>query len=55
MSQSTFQKAFVLLLVVVLSALFLTMLRPFLLVLALAALFAALTRPLHRRLERFFG
>lgn len=55
MSQGAFQKAFVLLLVVFLSALWLTMLRPFLLVLALAALFAALTRSLHRRLSRLFG
>lgn len=55
MSHVQFQKAFVLLLLVALSGLFLAMLRPFWLVIALAALFAALTKPLHRRLAQRLG
>ncbi len=55
MSRLRFQKAFVLLLLVSLSGLFLSMLRPFLLGIALSALFAGLTQPLHRRLTRRFG
>lgn len=55
MSHVQFQKAFVLLLLVALSGLFLSMLQPFWLVIALSALFAALTKPLHRRLARRLG
>jgi predicted PurR-regulated permease PerM len=55
MSQEKFNKAFVLLLLLFITAVFLAMVRPFLMTILMAGIFSALTRPLYRRLERWFG
>jgi len=55
MSQENFNKAFVLLLLLFISAVFLAMVWPFLMTIIMAGIFSALTRPLYRRLERWLG
>jgi len=55
MIQGKFNQAFVLLLLLFISAVFLAMVWPFLMTIILAAIFAALTRPLYRWLKRRFG
>lgn len=55
MSQENFNKAFVLLLLLFISAVFLAMIRQFLMTILLAAIVAGLSRPFYRRLERWFG
>jgi predicted PurR-regulated permease PerM len=52
MSHENFNKAFVVLLLLFITALFLAMIRPFLMTILMAAIFAALARPVHIRLER---
>ncbi len=52
MTEDRFRKAFLLLLVVAISAAFLAMIRVFLLTILLAAIFAALTRPLYLWLQQ---
>jgi len=55
MIQGKFNQAFVLLLLLFISAVFLAMVWPFLMTIILAAIFAALARPLYRWLKRRFG
>jgi predicted PurR-regulated permease PerM len=55
MSQEKFNKAFVVLLLLFITAVFLAMVWPFLMTILMAAIFSALTRPLYRRLKRWFG
>lgn len=55
MIQDRFNQAFVLLLLLFISALFLAMVWPFLMTIIMAGIFSALTRPLYRWLERRFG
>jgi predicted PurR-regulated permease PerM len=55
MSQEKFNQAFVLLLLLLISAVFLAMVRPFLMTVIMAGIFSALTRPLYRRMGRRFG
>jgi predicted PurR-regulated permease PerM len=55
MIQDRFNQAFVLLLLLFISAVFLAMVWPFLMTIIMAGIFAALTRPLYRWLERRFG
>jgi predicted PurR-regulated permease PerM len=55
MSQENFNKAFVLLLLLFISAVFLAMIRPFLMTIIMAGIFSALARPLYRRLECWLG
>jgi predicted PurR-regulated permease PerM len=55
MSQDKFNKAFVVLLLLFITAVFLAMVWPFLMTILMAAIFSALTRPLYRRLRRWFG
>ncbi len=55
MNRDTIHKAFLLLLVLFISALFLFMIRPFLMALLLAGIFSALAHPLYRRLTRAMG
>jgi len=55
MTRDTIHKATLLLLLVVISAVFLAMIRHFLLALLLAGIFSALTRPLYCRFEEWFG
>jgi predicted PurR-regulated permease PerM len=55
MTQDTVNKAVVLLLALAISALFLTMIQPFLLATVLAGIFAGLSHPLFRRLDTLFG
>ncbi len=52
--QERFQKAFLLLLVILISILFLTMIRRFLVAVMLAAVFSAMAGPLYRSLRRRF-
>jgi predicted PurR-regulated permease PerM len=54
MSEARFRRAFVILLVVAISAAFLAMIRMFLLTILLAAIFAAVARPLYLQVERGF-
>jgi len=53
--QQRFSRAFLVLLLVFVSVLFVHMIRGFLLTVLLAAIFSGLTSPLYRRLERWFG
>jgi predicted PurR-regulated permease PerM len=53
-NEERFRKAFLLLLVVAISAAFVAMIRTFLLTIFLAALFAAITRPLFLEVQRVF-
>jgi len=55
MRQESFNKAFVLLLLLFISALFLAMIWQFLMTLIMAGIFSALFHPLYRRLRRGFG
>jgi predicted PurR-regulated permease PerM len=55
MTQDRFNQAFVLLLLLFISAVFLAMVWPFLMTILLAGIFSALTRPLNRWLEARFG
>lgn len=52
MSQDHFNKVFVVLLLLFITALFLAMIRPFLMTIVMAAIFAALARPIHLRIAR---
>ncbi len=52
--EDRFRKAFLILLVVAISAAFFAMIRTFMLTIFLAALFAAITRPLYLELQRVF-
>ena len=54
-SEERFRRAFVILLVIAISAAFVAMIRIFLLTILLAAIFAALARPLYLQVERGFG
>jgi predicted PurR-regulated permease PerM len=55
MRQESFNKAFVLLLLLFISAIFLAMIWQFLMTLVMAGIFSALFHPLYRRLRRGFG
>ena len=55
MSEERFRRAFVILLVIAISAAFVAMIRMFLLTILLAAIFAAVARPLYLQVERGFG
>jgi len=55
MNESHLNKAFVLLLLLLISAIFLAMVWPFLMTVIMAGIFSALTRPLYRWLGRRFG
>ena len=55
MNQDKFNQAFVLLLLLFISAVFLAMVWPFLMTIIMAGIFSALTRPLYRWLKRRFG
>jgi predicted PurR-regulated permease PerM len=54
-SEERFRKAFVILLVIAISAAFASMLQMFLLTILMAAIFSALARPLYLQIERGFG
>lgn len=54
MSEERFRRAFVLLLVIAISAAFVAMIRSFLLTILMAAIFAGVARPLHLQIERAF-
>jgi predicted PurR-regulated permease PerM len=54
MTRDTIHKATLLLLLIVISSVFLAMIRHFLLALLLAGIFSALTHPLYRRFEKWF-
>jgi predicted PurR-regulated permease PerM len=54
MKNESMNKAFVLLLVLFISAVFLSMIRHFLMAILMAGIFSALARPTHRRFERWF-
>ena len=55
MSRDTINKLALLLLVVFISAVFLSMIRSFLMAILLAGIFSALTHPLYKRFERWYG
>jgi predicted PurR-regulated permease PerM len=55
MNRDTANKSALLLLVVLISAIFLSMIRSFLMAVFLAGIFSALARPLYRRFERLYG
>lgn len=55
MNRQNFSKVFLLIMLFCISALFLTMIWPFLITIILAAIFAALSKPLHSRLLRALG
>jgi predicted PurR-regulated permease PerM len=55
MSQEKFNQAFVVLLLLFITSVFLAMVWPFLMTILMAAIFSALARPLYRRLKRWFG
>ena len=55
MNRDTVNKFVLLLLVVFISAIFLSMIRSFLMAIFLAGLFSALARPLYKRFERWYG
>ncbi len=55
MSQEKFNKTFIVLLLLFITAVFLAMVWPFLMTILMAAIFSALTRPLYRTLKRWFG
>ena len=54
MNKSHFNRAFLLLLLIGITALFVKMIRPFLMAIFLAAIFAGLSAPLYRRILRLF-
>lgn len=54
MSEERFRRAFVILLVIAISAAFVAMIRMFLLTILIAAIFAAVARPLYLQVERAF-
>jgi len=55
MSRDTLNKSVLLLLVVFISAVFLSMIRSFLMAILLAGIFSALAHPLYKRFERWYG
>lgn len=55
MNQEKFNKTFIILLLLFITAVFLAMVWPFLMTILMAAIFSALARPLYRRLKRWFG
>jgi predicted PurR-regulated permease PerM len=55
MSQEKFNKAFVVLLLLFITAVFMAMIWPFLMTIIMAGIFSALTRPMYRRLKRWLG
>jgi predicted PurR-regulated permease PerM len=55
MNRDTVNKSVLLLLVLFISAVFLSMIRSFLMAIFMAGLFSALARPLYKRLEKWFG
>jgi predicted PurR-regulated permease PerM len=55
MNPDTVNKSVLILLVVFISAVFLTMIRTFLMAIFMAGIFTALARPLYKRFERWFG
>jgi len=55
MSQKTFNKAFVVLLLLFITAVFMAMVWPFLMTIVMAAIFSGLTRPMYRGLKRGLG
>lgn len=55
MKKETFSRAFVVLLVVLITLLFVTMIRGFLMTLLLAAIFSGISQPLYKRLLRLLG
>lgn len=55
MGESRFNRAFLLILLVGISLLFLAMIRPFLMAILLAAIFAGLASPLYRRVSKLLG
>jgi predicted PurR-regulated permease PerM len=55
MNSDTVNKSVLLLLVVFISAIFLSMIRSFLMAIFLAGIFSALARPLYKRFERWYG
>jgi predicted PurR-regulated permease PerM len=55
MNRDTVNKSVLLLLVVFISAIFLSMIRSFLMAIFLAGIFSALARPLYKRFERSYG
>jgi predicted PurR-regulated permease PerM len=55
MSQEKFNKAFVVLLLLFITAVFMAMIWPFLMTIVMAAIFSGLTRPMYRGLKRGLG
>jgi predicted PurR-regulated permease PerM len=55
MSQKNFNKAFVVLLLLFITAVFTAMIWPFLMTIIMAAIFSGLTRPMYRGLKRWLG
>ena len=55
MNRNTVNKSVLLLLVVFISAIFLSMIRSFLMAIFMAGIFSALARPLYKRFERWYG
>ncbi len=55
MNRDTANKSVLLLLVIFISAIFLSMIRSFLMAIFLAGIFSALARPLYKRFERWYG
>ena len=55
MSQKNFNKAFVVLLLLFITAVFMAMIWPFLMTIVMAGIFSALTRPMYRGLKRGLG
>jgi predicted PurR-regulated permease PerM len=55
MSQKSFNKAFVVLLLLFITSVFMAMIWPFLMTIIMAAIFSGLAFPMYRRLERWFG
>ena len=55
MNRDTVNKSVLLLLVVFISAIFLSMIRSFLMAIFMAGIFSALARPLYKRFERWYG
>jgi predicted PurR-regulated permease PerM len=55
MNRDSVNKSVLLLLVVFISAIFLSMIRSFLMAILQAGIFAALARPFYKRFERWFG
>jgi predicted PurR-regulated permease PerM len=55
MNSDTVNKYVLLLLVIFISAIFLTMIESFLMAIFLAGIFSALARPIYKRFERWYG